>query len=117
MAVMPPIAENPTLDDLQQWVRDMKAANDWTPTDFRHEAFLLMEEVGELCKAFRKTQTTSYLTASQRGQSDDLAEEMADVLVYLASLANLSNINLASALRAKMDKNRAREWKTQEASA
>ncbi|PZP39634.1 MAG: hypothetical protein DI585_03485 [Pseudomonas fluorescens] len=111
MAIMPPLTANPTLSDLQAWTVAMKAANNWTPTDFRHELALLVEEVGELAKAHRKISSHGHLTESQRTESSDsVGEEMADVLIYLCSLANVSGVNLEAALRAKLEKNQNREW-------
>src|SRR4051794_7769427 len=49
----------------------------------------LAEEVGELAAALRS------------GTSDELAMEMADVLAWLATLANVRGIDLDSAFRAK----------------
>lgn len=55
-----------------------------------HGTFLwLMEEVGELAEAVR------------RGEREKLAEEMADVAAWLASVANLLEVDLEDAVRAK----------------
>lgn len=110
MAIMPPLNDNPTLAEFQSWVREMKAANGWTPTDFRHELALLVEEVGEVAKAHRKQNKSSRLTADQRQTQDSVGEELADILIYLFSLANIENIDLPAALQAKLAKNREREW-------
>lgn len=110
MAHMPPLAASPTLSALQQWVKEMKAANNWTPTDFRHEMALLVEEVGELAKAHRKGAEYGYLTAAQQQAGDSVGEEIADVLIYLFSLANVAGVNVEQALAAKLEKNRQREW-------
>jgi NTP pyrophosphatase (non-canonical NTP hydrolase) len=48
-----------------------------------------MEEVGELSSALRS------------GTPDELAAEFADVFAWLATLANVSNIDLDAALRKK----------------
>jgi NTP pyrophosphatase (non-canonical NTP hydrolase) len=49
----------------------------------------MVEEVGELAEAVR------------RGEREGLEEEMADVLAWLASLANLLEIDLEKAVAAK----------------
>ena len=49
----------------------------------------LVEEVGELSEAVR------------RGERENAAEEMADVVAWVASLANLLDIDLAAALARK----------------
>ncbi|MFN0195115.1 MAG: MazG nucleotide pyrophosphohydrolase domain-containing protein, partial [Planctomycetaceae bacterium] len=48
-----------------------------------------MEEVGELAAALRE------------GTPDELAAEFADVLAWLATLANISDVNLEQAIRKK----------------
>ena len=52
------------------------------------------EEVGELAKA---------LARRERGDGDDanLQEEFADVLAWLATLANITGVDLTEAIRAK----------------
>jgi NTP pyrophosphatase (non-canonical NTP hydrolase) len=111
MAIMPPLPNPMTLAALQAWVEEMKAANGFTPTDFRHEMVLLMEEVGEVAKAYRKTLKTAHLRDDQRIQEDSVGEELADVLIFLLSLANMSGTNFEQAFAAKIEKNRQREWK------
>lgn len=115
MANMRPLSDDPSLSEFQSWVREMKAVNGWTPVDFRHELALLVEEVGELAKAQRKQSSHGNLTADQRGKQDDIGEEIADVLIYLFSLGNIENIDIAAALKAKIEKNRQREWTSNKA--
>ena len=49
----------------------------------------MVEEIGELAEAVR------------RGEKEGLEEEMADVLAWLASLANLLDVDLEKAVAAK----------------
>ena len=53
-----------------------------------------MEEVGELAEAFAKR---------ERGDGDDenLREEFADVMAWLATLANITDVNLTEAIHEK----------------
>lgn len=51
-----------------------------------------LEEVGELTRAYR------------RGEAENLAQEMADVFAWLASVANLLEIDLESAVGQKYPK-------------
>lgn len=41
---------------------------------------------------------------------DDLAEELADVALYLMQLASISEIDLEQAILSKLQENRDREW-------
>ena len=52
----------------------------------------LMEEVGELAAALRDR---------QRHSRDDLAAEFADVLAWLVTIANVAEVDLEQAVRAK----------------
>ena len=49
----------------------------------------LMEEVGELAAALRQ------------GTEEDKSEEFADVIAWLATIANVANIDLAAAIQKK----------------
>jgi len=44
-------------------------------------------------------------------QPDELADELADVMLYLLQLASFSNIDLGEAVMAKLQKNYARDWR------
>lgn len=52
----------------------------------------LMEEIGELAAALRDRQRHSH---------DDLAAEFADVLAWLVTIANVAEVDLEQAVRAK----------------
>ncbi|MBV8382059.1 MAG: nucleotide pyrophosphohydrolase, partial [Planctomycetaceae bacterium] len=74
-----------TLGALQQMIRQMYGAKDEARGDAA--TFLwLTEEFGELATALRS------------GTSEELALEMADVLAWLATLANIRGIDLESAV-------------------
>ncbi len=77
-----------TLSALQQMILQMYGAKDAVRGDAA--TFLwLAEEFGELATALRS------------GNQDELAAEMADVLAWLATLANIRGIDLDSAVRLK----------------
>ena len=77
-----------TLGALQQMIRQMYGAKDAARGDAA--TFLwLTEEFGELATALRA------------GTDEELALEMADVLAWLATLANVRGIDLEAAFRAK----------------
>ena len=77
-----------TLDDLQAFIDKMYSDKDrarGTPATF----LWLCEEVGELAAALRE------------GTYDEKCAEFADVLAWLVTLANINDVNLAKALKAK----------------
>lgn len=67
---------------------------------------ILMEEVGELSKIMvRKFGEQSY----KKNESDNLADEMADVLWVLICLANQTGVDLTDALRKNFEKKNSRD--------
>jgi dCTP diphosphatase len=99
-----------TLDDLAHELRLFAAERDWeqfhTPKNL---AISLAVEVGELLE---HVQWGSDAEIAARLQSPDgrapVAEELADVLIYLVRLADLAGIDLLDAARAKLAANAAR---------
>ncbi|MGI5292661.1 MazG nucleotide pyrophosphohydrolase domain-containing protein [Nonomuraea polychroma] len=69
----------------------------------------LAEETGEVCKAVRKQAAMPIDPTSQVGT---VGHELADVLIYVAAIANRAGIDLAEALRAKERINETRVWTT-----
>jgi NTP pyrophosphatase (non-canonical NTP hydrolase) len=77
-----------TLDEVQRLIRATYGAKDAARGDAA--TFLwFTEEVGELASALRS------------GDHEALAAEMADVLAWLATLANLRGVELGAAFRRK----------------
>lgn len=67
---------------------------------------ILMEEVGELSKIMvRKFGEQSF----KENESDNLADEMADVLWVLICLANQTGVDLTDALRKNFEKKNSRD--------
>jgi NTP pyrophosphatase (non-canonical NTP hydrolase) len=77
-----------TLPQLQQVIRDTYGAKDGR-RGVEGTFMWFMEEVGELAAALRGA------------PRPDLAAEFADVLAWLATLANIAGVDLDSAIRAK----------------
>lgn len=69
---------------------------------------MLGEEIGELFKAIRKAEKMRIDGNSHVGK---IEEEMADIMIYLCSIANRCNIDLEKAFRDKEEVNKARTWK------
>lgn len=87
---------NLTVSEFQHLIRERYYATD----SARGEAgtfLLFMEEVGELATAIHNNRRgkTTPPTAEQR---DNLTEEFADVLAWLATLANILDVDLAESL-------------------
>ena len=77
-----------TFDELQALIEKMYSAKDrarGTPATF----LWLTEEIGELAAALRE------------GTPEQKCSEFADVIAWLVTLANINDVNLTEALRAK----------------
>jgi len=82
-------ATNPlSLRDLQALIQNMYGAKD-VARGVDGTFMWLMEEVGELASALRE------------GTPDELAMEFADVLAWLATIANVAGVDLDAAVRKK----------------
>lgn len=103
------LKNNPTLKDFQNYVLQMKQERGFNTTDKFYECCLLAEECGEVVSAVRKNSKSGSIgTGSVAG---NVAEELADVFIYICSLANMHNIDLEQAFRDKEEKNKLRSWK------
>ncbi len=98
-----------TLEDLRGVMRAFVAERKWGKYHTaRNLAASVAVEAGELLELFQ------WLTpeeAGERARKDAafrkaVGEEMADVLMYLISLANAMDLDLSRAIEAKMEKNR-----------
>src|SRR5579862_2468026 len=90
-----PMSEDPpresrtmSLSDLQSLIRTMYSSKD-EARGIDGTFMWLMEEVGELAGALRE------------GKPDELAREFADVLAWLATIANVAGIDLEQAVLEK----------------
>ena len=78
-----------TLDELQQLIAAMYSRKD-EKRGVEGTFMWLMEEVGELASALRES-----------SDKEEIAKEFADVLAWLATIANVAGINLSDAVRLK----------------
>jgi NTP pyrophosphatase (non-canonical NTP hydrolase) len=102
------LKEHPTLGDFQEYVVEMDKERGFTKSTPLHALVHLMEESGELAKAVRKAE---HLRVDEKSESFAVAEEAADVLIFLLKLCNQYGIDLEQAFREKEEINKQREWK------
>ncbi len=102
------LKDSPTLPDLQLYMVEVCEERGWTKDSPAEKFLLFIEEVGELAKAMRKSAGLYEERARQRDMSLD--EEFADVLSYLLDLANVFQVDLEKAFRAKEEVNQSRTW-------
>lgn len=83
------------LSQAQKLAWDNKLAKGFNTTDVALEFGLLTAEVGEAFTAWRK-------------HLPDLGEELADIAIYVLSIAQMNNLNLDTEIARKLTKNRNR---------
>jgi NTP pyrophosphatase (non-canonical NTP hydrolase) len=86
------------ITELQRQAWQNKLAKGFNTTDVALEFGLLTAEVGEAFTAWRK-------------RLPDLGEELADVFIYLTSLAEMTGIDLGAEVQRKLARNAAREYR------
>ncbi len=77
------------INEFQQLMRQLYFKNDYERGVLK-TALWLIEEIGELAGAIVKD-----------GSQEELEEELADIIAWTASLANILNIDLATAINKK----------------
>jgi NTP pyrophosphatase (non-canonical NTP hydrolase) len=89
------------LRDIQRRAWANKVAKGFNTTDVAVEFGLLTAEVGEAFIAWRR-------------DLPDLGEELADVLLFLTSIATMTGVDLNEAVQAKLAKNERRVYRHDE---
>jgi len=104
---MPTLNTNPTLKDIQEYVIQLEKERGFAEQPVLQKCLMLGEEVGELFKAIRKQQNIKIDSNSKFGS---INEELADILIFVCSIANRYDINLEEAFRDKEEINKTRTW-------
>jgi NTP pyrophosphatase (non-canonical NTP hydrolase) len=105
---MPELKSNPTLPDYQTYVLELEEERGFSHQDVIEKCLMLGEEVGELFKAVRKAEK---IKLDHNSKITSISEELADVLIFLCSIANKFEIDLEKAFREKEEINKTRSWK------
>jgi len=104
---MPTLNTNPTLKEIQEYVIQLEEERGFAKQSVLQKCLMLGEEVGELFKAIRKQQNIKIDNNSKFGTID---EELADILIFVCSIANRYEIDLEKAFRDKEEINKTRVW-------
>lgn len=105
---MEPLPDSPlTLAQIQDYVAKMEIERGFSESTLVEQTLKFAEETGEVCKAVRKQAALSLDPNSTVG---GIGEELADVLIYLAAIANRTGVDLSQALRDKEAINETRTW-------
>ena len=85
------------IKDLQKKVMENKTKKGFNTTDVKEEFCHLHEEVSEAFRAYFMKHET-------------VGEELADVMIYLLSIADILEVDLEASLIKKIEKNERREY-------
>lgn len=102
------LKNNPTLSNIQKYVEELEIERGFKDQSARDKCLLLGEEIGELFKAVRKSEG---LNVDSTSKDANISHELADILIYLCSIANRFKIDLESSFREKEEINKNRTWK------
>lgn len=100
---------NPTLADIQQYIRDMELERGFDKDAVWQNAILLAEEIGELFKIIRKDHS-GIPSDKHKQYSLDAAGEIADIMMVLTCIANRLGVDMEQAFRDKEERNKQRTW-------
>ncbi|MBU1615937.1 pyrophosphohydrolase [bacterium] len=103
------LKENPTLKDLQKYVRELEIERGFEKEDVLQKCLLLGEEIGELFKSIRKRNKVTKV--DHNSKSGLIDEELADIIILICTIANRFDIDLEQAFREKEKMNKNRAWK------
>ncbi len=102
------LKQNPTLKEFQIYVQHIVSERGFDQETISEIFMLFLEECGELAKAARK-QTN--VKSDPNSSMHNVADEAADVFMYLLDICNHYNIDLEQAFRDKEEINKTRTWK------
>lgn len=105
---MATLADKPLLSDFQKFIADSCKERGWDKRTSLEKMLFLTEEVGELAKAIRKELGTYGYEKPE--DTEHLAEELVDVFNYLIDIANVYDVDMEQAFRAKWRKTATRTW-------
>tara|TARA_Y100000310_G_scaffold335662_1_gene418245 strand:- start:100 stop:471 length:372 start_codon:yes stop_codon:yes gene_type:complete len=97
-----------TLEMIQRMIKEFHVERDWDKFHKPKDLVLaLVGEVGELAECYRWLSDDEISRIYETPEKKlKIEEEIADVLVFLLTLADKSNINIVEAVKNKIEKNR-----------
>ena len=101
------LPKNPTLRDFQEYERNLEEVRGFSSQTVLQKCIMLGEDVGELFKAIRKKEGAKI---DRDSEFKEIPYELADVFVFILSIANLYDIDLEQAFRNKEEVNKKRRW-------
>lgn len=99
---------NSSMSDIQNYIKVMLEENNYYNTPLELLCYLT-EEVGELAKEIRKNESNMEVDINKNYNSN-IKDELADVFIYVLTIADKYNIDLLDALKKKETINLERTW-------
>jgi len=112
LSFMVDLTIEPTISQLQEYIRDWAIRKGWltdTPRNPAEQLMLIVTELAEACEAFRVGNPPCERPGME--QYSHAAEELADVVIRCLQMAGEHNIPLAEVVMAKMAFNETRPMK------
>ena len=100
--------ETSNMSDIQNYIKCMFKENNYNNTPLELLCYLT-EEVGELAKEIRKNESNMEMDINKK-YSSNIKDELADVFIYVLTIADKYNIDLLDALKRKETINLERTW-------
>jgi len=104
------LTEGSSMNQIQTYIKTVVELRGFDNQSIQETMLLLLEEVGELAKAIRKTATKMSVDIDKLQNYDTVESEVADVFFVLMAVCNQLDINLFEALKEKEEKNCERNW-------
>ncbi|MCP4888094.1 MAG: nucleotide pyrophosphohydrolase [Rubripirellula sp.] len=99
-----------TISDLKTAVATFAEERDWEQFhDPKNLVMAMVSEIGELSEHFRWVRSEeAFATAADPANAEDIAHELADILMFALEFANVCDIDIAKAVSSKIEINRQR---------
>lgn len=101
--------EKSSISDIQEYINKMIEERGFDKETKQDVMLLLTEEIGELAKEVRKS--TNIKMDEKQSRQEKIADEIADVFMYVLAMCRVANVDLLEALVEKEKKNLNRTWK------
>lgn len=98
-----------SIKDVQEYINKMIEERGFDKETKQDVMLLLTEEMGELAKEVRKS--TNIKMDEKQSRQEKLADEIADVFMYVLAMCRVADVDLLEALKEKEKKNMSRTWK------
>ena len=104
------LSKESSVNEIQTYIKKIIEIRGFNKEKASEKILLLVEEVGELAKAIRKTENKLGIDKSKEYNYSSIESEIADVFIVLLSICDVLNIDLFKAFLDKEEENNKRTW-------